>query len=135
MSLDVFLTFNGECRSALEFYAQVFNQKPDQVMTFGQNPDGSAEKDKDKIMYACIPIHGCNVMFSDCSSGSEFIEGNNISLTIGLDDEEEIKKTFNNLAEGGEVGMKLGKTFFSELFGVVTDKFGINWQITKTPAN
>ena len=135
MSLDVFLTFNGECRSALEFYAQVFNQKPDQVMTFGQNPDGSAEEDKDKILYACIPIHGCNVMFSDCSSDSAFIKGNNISLTIGLDDEEEIKKTFNKLTEGGQIGMELGKTFFSELFGVVTDKFGINWQITKTPAN
>ena len=135
MSLDVFLTFNGECRSALEFYAQVFNQKPDQVMTFGQNPDSSAEEDKDKILYACIPIQGCNVMFSDCSSDSAFIKGNNISLTIGLDDEEEIKKTFNKLTEGGKIGMKLGKTFFSELFGMVTDKFGINWQISKTPAN
>jgi PhnB protein len=135
MSFDVFLTFNGECRSALEFYAQVFNQKTDQVMTFGQNPEGSAEADKDKIMYACIPIHGCNVMFSDCSSGSEFIKGNNISLTVGLKDEAEIKKIFNKLAEGGEIGMDLGKTFFSELFGVVTDKFGINWQITKTPAD
>jgi PhnB protein len=135
MALDVFLTFNGECRSALEFYARVFNQKPDQVMTFGQNPDGSTEADKDKILYACIPIHGCNVMFSDCSSGSVFVKGNNIALTIGLRDEEEIRKTFHGLAAGGEIGMELGKTFFSELFGMVTDKFGVNWQITKTPAN
>jgi PhnB protein len=134
MSFDVFLTFNGECREALDFYAQVFNHKPEQVMTFGQNPDGSSDADKDKILYASIPIEGCNVMFSDCSSGSAFVKGNNISLTIGLKDDEEIKKTFDKLAAGGKIGMNLGKTFFSELFGMVTDKFGINWQISKIPA-
>ena len=135
MSFDVFLTFNGECRSAIEFYGRVFKQEPQQVMTFGQNPEGAAEADKDKILYACIPIHGCNVMFSDCSSGSAFTRGNNIALTIGFDDVEDVKKTFDQLAEGGVIGMKLDKTFFCELFGVVTDKFGIIWQICKSPAS
>jgi PhnB protein len=136
MSFDVFLTFDGECRSALEFYSKVFDRKiPEQIMTYGQNPGGSAEVDKDRILYACIPIHGCNVMFSDCPSGSEFIKGNNIMLTIGLTGEEEIKRTFNKLAESGEVEMKLERTFFSELFGMVTDKFGIIWQISKTPVS
>jgi PhnB protein len=135
MSLDVFLTFNGECRQALDFYAQVFNQKPEQVMTFAQNPDGASDADKDKILYASIPIEGGNVMFSDCSSDSAFVKGNNICLTIGLKDDAEIKKTFDKLAAGGKIGMNLGKTFFSELFGMVTDKFGINWQISKIPAH
>jgi PhnB protein len=112
MSFDVFLTFDGQCRSALEFYSQVFNQKmPDQIMTYGQNPGGSAESDKNRILYACIPIHGCNVMFCDCPSASQFTKGNNIMLTIGLKDNEEIKKTFDKLAEGGEIEMKLEKTF------------------------
>jgi PhnB protein len=135
MSLDVFLTFNGECREALDFYAKVFNRKPEQVMTFGQNPDGSSDADKDKILYASIPIEGCNVMFSDCPSGLAFVKGNNICLTIGLKDDAEIKKVFDSLAAGGQIGMKLEKTFFSELFGMVTDRFGINWQISKIPAH
>ena len=131
MSFDVYLTFDGDCRLAMEFYSQVFNQKmPEQIMTYGQN-EGSAEEDKDRILYACVPIHGCNVMFCDCPSGSEHIKGNNIMLVIGLKDENEIRQTFNKLAEEGEIGMKLEKTFFSELFGMVTDKFGIIWQISK----
>lgn len=131
MAFDVFLTFDGDCRSALEFYSQVFKQKPMHIMTYGQNPDGSSEADKDRILYACIPIHGCNVMFSDCPSGFKPVKGSNIMLTIGLKDDREIKETYDKLAENGEIGMKLGKTFFSELFGMVTDKFGIIWQISK----
>jgi PhnB protein len=135
MAFDVFLTFNGDCRSALEFYAGVFKQKmPERIMTYGQNPGGSADADKERILYACMPIHGCNVMFSDCPSGFKSVKGNNIMLTVGLEDDGEIKETFDKLAEEGEIEMKLGKTFFSELFGMVTDKFGIIWQISKTAA-
>jgi PhnB protein len=54
-------------------------------------------------------------------------------LTIGLHDEREIERIYTALGEGGEVEMELGKTFFSELFGMVTDQFGIIWQISKAP--
>jgi PhnB protein len=107
---------------------------PEHIMTYGQNPGGSSETDKDRILYACMPIHGCNVMFSDCPSDFKSVKGNNIMLTIGLKDEHDIKETFDKLAKGGAIEMKLGKTFFSELFGMVTDKFGIIWQISKIPA-
>jgi PhnB protein len=132
MSFDVFLNFDGECRLALEFYAQVFNQKlPDTIMTYGQSPD-TAEIDEDRILYACIPVYGCNMMFCDCPSGSQYIIGNNIMLTIGINDEDEIRRIFNSLAGSGEIKMNLAKTFFSELFGMVQDKFGIIWQFSKT---
>jgi PhnB protein len=132
MSLDVFLTFDGDCRSALEFYAYVFKlEKPAQIMTYGENPEGASDADKDRIIYACMPMFGMNMMFSDCPSGNEFIKGNNFMLTIGLGDAAEITRIFNALGEGGEVYMPLGKTFFSELFGMVCDKFGIIWQLSK----
>lgn len=132
MSLDVFLTFDGDCRKALEFYAAVFKQPmPEQIMTYGQNPAGASEQDKDRILYACMPMFGQNVMFSDCPSGSEHTKGNNIMLTIGLSDIEEIKRIFQALSKGGEIYMPLGKTFFSELFGMVCDQFGIIWQLSK----
>jgi PhnB protein len=136
MSFDVFLSFGGDCRLALEFYAKVFKQKmPEHIMTYGQNPAGSAEADKDRILYASIPICGCNVMFSDCPSDFKSIKGNNIALTIGLKEEDEIKSIFSGLAEGGKIEMRLEKTFFSELFGMVTDKFGVIWQISKISVN
>jgi PhnB protein len=132
MSLDVFLTFNGDCRKAVEFYAAVFKLPvPEQIMTYGQNPEGSSEQDKDLILYTCMPMFGQNVMFSDCSSGSEYCKGNNITLTIGMSDTDEMKRIFQELSDGGEVCMPLAKTFFSELFGMVCDKFGIIWQLSK----
>jgi PhnB protein len=133
MSFDVFLTFDGDCRKALEFYAEVFKQEmPQQIMTYGQNPEGASEADKDRILYASMPIMGMNMMFSDCPAENEYIKGNNIMLTLGLSDEAEIKRIFQALGEGGEVFMPLGKTFFSEMFAMVCDPFGIIWQLSKT---
>jgi PhnB protein len=100
-------------------------------MSYGENPGGASEQDADRILYACMPMFGQNVMFSDCPSDSKYVRGNNIMLTIGLSDVEEIKRIFQELGTGGEVYMPLGKTFFSELFGMVCDKFGIIWQLSK----
>jgi PhnB protein len=133
MALDVFITFDGDCRAALEFYSQVFKQEMPQVMTYGENPEGFKDADRDRILYASLPLFGSTAMFSDCPSGFKSIKGNNIMLTIGLDDENEIKRIFDALAQGGQIQMNLGKTFFSGLFGMVTDQFGIPWQISKTP--
>jgi PhnB protein len=132
MSFDVFLSFNGDCRQALEFYSGIFKQgSPKEIMTYGQNPQGAPEQDKDRIIYASMSAFGQNMMFCDCPSGSEYIVGNNVMLTIGLSDDEEIKRIFKGLSEGGEVYMPLGKTFFSDLFGMVADKFGFIWQLSK----
>ena len=134
MSMDTFLTFDGDCLKAIEFYAAVFKQEmPKQIMTYGQNPEGSSDEDKDRIIYASMPLFGQNVMFCDCSAGRKLVKGNNISLTIGLGDEGEIKRIFEALSQGGEVYMPLGKTFFSDLYGMACDKFGIIWQLSKTP--
>jgi PhnB protein len=77
-----------------------------------------------------MPLFGQNLMFSDCPAGSDHIKGNNIMLTIGLDREEEINRIFHELGAGGTVYMPLGKTFFSGLFGMVCDQFGIIWQLS-----
>ena len=132
MSFDVFLNFDGDCAEALDFYAEVFNvKKPDQIMTYGQNPGGSDEADRDRILYAVMPIHGCNVMFSDCPSDSEYVKGNNFALTLGFADEGEIARIYHALAHNGTVRMELGKTFFSDCYAMVVDKFGITWQLSK----
>jgi PhnB protein len=135
VSFDVFLNFDGDCRAALEFYAEVFGQEvPTHIMTYGQAPGFSGpDADKDRIIYTSLPIFGMNVMFSDCPSGSEYVKGTNIALTLGTTDADEIKRLYAALSDGGEVAMPLGKTFFSELYGMVTDKFSITWQLSLTP--
>jgi PhnB protein len=55
------------------------------------------------------------------------IVGNNISLAYSTPDVAAAEKTFEKLSEGGTVGMPMQETFWAERFGMLTDKFGINW--------
>jgi len=134
MTFEVFLNFDGDCHKALEFYAEVFGLgAPSHVMTYDQNPESNfGEENKGRILYATLPIFGCNVMFSDCPAGSPYVKGTNIALTLGTFDAGEITRVFEALAKDGQVLMPIGKTFFSELYGMVTDKFGITWQLSLT---
>jgi PhnB protein len=135
MALDVFINFDGNCREALTFYADVFGVEPERVMRYGDNPDGGMNPaDTDRILYANLPLFGSNVMLSDCSSGFPFVTGTNIALTIGLPDAAELTRLYDRLADGGSIYVPLGQQFFNELFAMVTDRFGIGWQLSKTPA-
>ena len=133
MQLEMFINFNGDCREAVEFYAKVFKSSVNNLMTYGDTPPDPNyplnEVDRDRIMYAGIPFGGMTVMFMDAPSGHPLTVGDNITPTISTDDKEEVTRLFNELKEGGEVFMELGQAFFSELYGMVKDKFGVIWQI------
>ena len=133
MKLELFINFDGNCREAVEFYAKVFKSEVHNLMTYGDTPPGTGytvpESDKNRIMYAGIPMGGMVVMFSDAPSGSGFIKGNNVTPTVSLDNKDEVARVFNELKADGNVYMELGQTFFSELFGMVEDRFGVIWQV------
>ena len=134
MKLELFLNFDGNCLEALKFYEGVFETKIANLMRYSDAPaaDGyeASEKDRDRVMYAGLPLGGMVVMFSDAPDNGEFVQGNNVCPTLGFDSEAEITRVYNALKEGGEVYLELQKTFFSELFAMVEDKFGIIWQLT-----
>jgi PhnB protein len=133
MSVDVYLNFNGNCREAVEFYADVFKTEKPQIMTFGEAPPNPnyelPEEAKDLVMHTRLNIDGSNVMFSDTFPGTPFVEGNNVTLAIVNKDIDQIKSIYEGLKEGGKVVMELQETFWSKLYGQVTDKFGIHWQL------
>ena len=133
MNLELFINFDGNCREAVEFYAKVFQSQIDNLMTYSQAPPDPnfplAEEDRDKVMYAGVQIGGITVMFMDNPSGSPLIVGDNINPTISVDNKEEVERIFNELKDGGQVQMELQPTFFSELYGMVKDQFGVIWHI------
>jgi PhnB protein len=135
MSVDVYLNFNGNCREAVEFYAQVFNTEKPEIMTFGDAPPNPEytlpEEAKHLIMHTRLQISGSNVMFSDVFPGMPFAVGNNISLAFVSDNIDQIQSVFNKLKEGGTIVMELQETFWSKCYGSVTDKFGIIWQMNQ----
>lgn len=132
MSVDVYLNFNGNCREAAEFYAEVFGTEKPQIMTFGETPPDPSftlpEEAKNLVMHTRLNISGSNVMFSDVFPGMPFVQGNNVTLSIVTESLDEIKTWFNKLKEGGKVTMDLQETFWSKCYGNLTDKFGIGWQ-------
>ncbi len=133
MKLEMFFNFDGNCLEAVEFYAKVFKTKVHNLMTYKDTPPDPnyilPEADKDRIMYAGIEFPNMVGMFMDVPSGYPLTIGSNISPTISTDDKEEVVRLFSELKEGGTVDTDLCQTFFSELYGMVTDRFGISWQI------
>jgi len=139
MRLEMFINFDGSCREAVEFYARVFKSKVTDLMTYSDAPPESnytvQQADRNKIMYAGVPIGGMTVMFCDAPANSGYIKGNNICPTVSADNLDEVRRIFNELKEGGTICMELQKTFYSELFGMVEDRYGVIWQILHhTPA-
>lgn len=134
MEFSLFICFEGNCKEAVDFYAKVFNTEVKGLTTFGQMPPDPnytlPEEDRNKVMYADVNIFGTDIMFSDIPSGMPYIRGNNINPTLATKDTDEIKRVFNALKEGGKIEMALQETFWSKLYGMVTDQFGITWQLS-----
>ena len=135
-SINPYLTFNGNCEEAFNFYKSVFGGEFPYVGRFSEMPENPeypvAEEDKEKIMHISLPIgNGSVLMGSDSSEnfGQKFIPGNNFSVSINLSNQEETNRVFDALSAGGKVTMPLNKTFWGALFGMFTDKFGIQWMV------
>lgn len=82
-------------------------------------------------MHIALPIGNGMLMATDAleSMGQKLTTGNNYSITLVPDSEEEATRVFNALAEGGQITMPLEKAFWGDYFGTVTDKFGIQWMV------
>lgn len=136
-SLNIYLTFDGNCEDAFNHYKSVFGGKFNQISRFGEMPpqEGAPEltdEMKNRVMHISYTLpNGHTIMASDAMPGvsPELKLGNNFSLSIDAESEEEATKLFNGLSKEGEVIMPLQKTFWNAYFGMFTDKFGINWMV------
>jgi len=127
------MNFDGNCKEAVKFYADVFGTIPGKTMTYSEMPGDSQymkSEYADKIMYTDLQIAGTTVMFSDVPWDTKHTAGTNIVMSPGSTDEDEVRRWFNGLQAGGQVIMPLGETFFSKLYGMVIDKYGICWNVT-----
>jgi len=125
-----YLFFDGRCEEAVEFYRKTLDAQVENMMRFKECPDkaGIPPGNEEKIMHCTIRIGNTQIMASDGhGKGHPKFEGFSLSLTAA--NEDECKRLFTALSEGGEVKMPLAKTFFSPLFGMVADRFGLGWMV------
>jgi PhnB protein len=135
-TINPYLTFNGNAAEAMNFYKSVFGGDfMGGISLFKDMPDSEnlSAADGEKVMHVSLPIgKDCHLMASDTieGMGPPFTPGNNFSIAIQVENEEESRRLFNGLSAGGQVTMPLDKTFWAELFGMFTDKFGIQWMVS-----
>jgi PhnB protein len=134
-TVNVYLTFNGNCKEAFDFYKSVFGGEFAYIGTFGEMPPQEgfemSDEEKNRIMHVSLPISAETILMgSDTTSHSgELSLGNNFSISINTDSDEKADTFFNALSKGGKVIMPLQNTFWGSYYGMFTDKFGINWMV------
>jgi len=127
LGIKPYIAFKGNCKEAIDFYKDVLGGEILFSQTYGESPMKGMGND-DAIMHTSIKIGDSVIMACDNPSEEHPVSvGNNISLAIGSDDVAAADKMFNELADGGKVTMPMQETFWAERFGMLTDKFGINW--------
>ncbi len=136
-TVNIYLTFNGNCEEAFTFYQSVFGGEIPYMGRFGDMPSDSghtlAPEDANKIMHVSLPISKETVLMGSDTAGewaAGFTAGNNFSISINTDSKEEADRHFAGLSAGGKVTMPMNSTFWGDYFGMFTDKFGINWMIS-----
>jgi PhnB protein len=135
--INPYLTFKDNCEEAFGFYKSVFGGEFQYVGRFKDMPptDGKPmpASEGEKIMHISLPISKETVLMGSDSSeeyGHATVVGNNFSISINAASTEEADKLYNGLSAGGKAVMPMNKTFWGSYFGMLTDKFGIQWMVS-----
>lgn len=133
MLIQPYMFFDGRCEEALDFYRRRLNAEVTMLLRYKESPDppqpGMVPAGcGDKIMHSSFRVGDTTVMASDgrCQ-GQPVFQG--FSLALSVADETQADRLFAALADGGQVQMPLGRTFFSPRFGMVADRFGVSWMV------
>ena len=125
--LNPYLTFDGNAREAVEFYASVLGGTPT-IMTFGDQ--GSDDPGlADKVMHARLDTPAGPLMAADTAPGMTFRPGDTMSMSLSGDDVEQLRGWFAGLAEGGQVTVPLEVQMWGDEFGMLTDRYGVPWMV------
>jgi PhnB protein len=132
MNVQPYLSFEGRCEEAINFYKSTVGAKVEMMMRFKEAPADQqamiSPESKDKVMHAALKIGEATVMASDgyCTGKSSF---SGVSLALTADSPAEADKLFNALSKDGQVTMPMTETFFANRFGTCSDKFGVTWMV------
>ncbi|MBL7765558.1 MAG: VOC family protein [Chitinophagaceae bacterium] len=136
-TVNVYLTFNGNCEEAFTFYKSVLGGEFSFMDRFNEMPPSAdapamSEADGNKIMHVSLPVSKETSLFGSDTGGewsAHFKPGNNYAISINTESKEEADRLFNGLSAGGQITMPMNDTFWGAYFGMFTDSFGIHWMV------
>jgi PhnB protein len=127
LGIKPYIAFKGNCKEAIEFYRDKLGGEILFIQTYGESPMKGRGPD-DKIMHCSIEIGDSVIMACDnVFEKSPTTVGNNISLALGGNDIAQVESIFEKMSDGANIIMPMQETFWARRFGMLTDKFGINW--------
>jgi PhnB protein len=132
VEVQTYLMFEGRCEEAIEFYRSGLGADVTAMSRFRDSPEPGAVPPGagDKIMHAALRIGDTTVFASDGGQGTGQPVFRGFALSIAVSDEAAARRMFAALENGGKVVMPLQKTFWSPLFGMLTDRFGVSWMVS-----
>lgn len=125
LSLEPYLYFKGNAREAMEFYKSVFGGELS-LSTFRDTP-GTNPANPDWLVHASLKGGAVDLMATDSQNASD--KSAKVELSLGGTDEAKMREIFDKLAEGGKVKTQLDKQFWGDIFGTLTDKYGVDWMM------
>ncbi len=146
MVVNPYLNFNGNTEEVFNFYKSIFGgefaflQRFKDIPKDESNTEGCVEEvpeaEGNKIMHISLNIGSTMLMGTDVPSTMEQVKsGTNLSLCISTDSKADADRIFKGLSEGGKVQMPLQDMFWGDYYGMLTDKFQVQWMISFNPTN
>jgi PhnB protein len=124
---------NGRAKEAIEYYQEALNANVLFKQTFGEGPKDEAAKIKEDdlalIAHSVLKIGENQIMIADTIPELPFQNGNQVSICITSNDISVIKHFYENLKKDGKILIELNEVYFSPAYGMVTDKFGVTFQL------
>ena len=133
MTTNLHLVFPGTCAEAFAFYEKTFGSRIKMTMKYGDAPPSTpvTEGAMDLVLHTAMPLGSLTLMGCDAPPGmpgGSTIGG--FQIAVDSTDMNEVERLFGELSSSGSVQMPLGETFWSPLFGMCTDKFGVGWMVS-----
>ncbi|GEL99968.1 VOC family protein [Cellulomonas terrae] len=127
--LNPYLSFRDDARQAMEFYRSVFGGELT-MSTFAEFHVSDDPAEADKLMHANLSTPGGLILMgADTPNTQERAETSNISVSLSGEDEAELRRYWDGLSAGGTVTVPFAKAPWGDTFGMVTDKFGVDWMV------
>jgi PhnB protein len=127
--LSPYIHFNGSAKDAMEFYKSIFGGKLD-ISTFKDSGMPVDPTDESKIMHAMLEgDNGIVFMASDTPKHMEYTPGTTVTMSLSGDDEALLKGYWDGLSNGGTIQQPLVKAPWGDTFGMLKDKFDIEWMV------
>lgn len=133
--LNSYIHFNGNARDAMEFYRSIFGGEV-LSSTYGESASDDMPVDEtvaDKLMHAHLHGGHIELMGSDMPDSANFAEGSRVTLSINGSDEAELRDYWEKLSQDAQVHVPLDSAPWGDIFGMLTDKFGVNWMVNIAP--